>query len=66
MQLRIKVHLFHLQYKRKKVNFNPYIYAKAMKNPKNLKLEAQGPCAGHRSTIAILHCFSLVHEKYTN
>ena len=30
------------------------------------KLEAQGPCAGHRSTIAILHCFSLVHEKYTN
>ena len=25
------------------------------------RLEAQGPCAGHRSIIAILHCFSLVH-----
>ena len=28
-------------------------------------LEAQGPCTGHRSIIAILHCVSL-HEKYTN
>ena len=30
------------------------------------ELEAQGPCVGHRSIIAILHCFSLVHEKYIN
>ena len=28
-------------------------------------LEAQGPCTGHRSIVAILHCFSS-HEKYTN
>ena len=28
---------------------------------KTQKLEAQGPCAGHRSIISILHCFSLVH-----
>ena len=28
------------------------------------QLEAQGPCTGHRSIIAILHCFS-VNEKYT-
>ena len=36
------------------------------KNPdENIKLEAQGPCTGHRSIIAILHCFPL-HEKYTN
>ena len=39
------------------------------------KLEAQGPCTGHRSIIAILYCFSLkymIREKgrdltqYTN
>ena len=30
------------------------------------KLQAQGPCAGHRSIIAILRRFSLVHEKYTH
>ena len=30
-----------------------------------LQLEAQGPCTGHWSIIAILHCFPL-HEKYTN
>ena len=35
-------------------------------NIKENELEAQGPCAGHRSIIAILHWFSLVHEKYTN
>ena len=27
------------------------------------KLEVQGPCTGHRSIIAILHCFPL-HERY--
>ena len=30
-----------------------------------VKLKAQGPCTGHRSIIATLHCFPL-HEKYTN
>ena len=33
--------------------------------PQKKKLEAQGPCTGHRSIIATLHCFPL-HEKYTN
>ena len=28
-----------------------------------LKLEAQGPCTGHRSTIAILYCFSFKYMK---
>ena len=28
-----------------------------------LKLEAQGPCAGHRSIIAILYCFSFKYMK---
>ena len=32
---------------------------------KQTQLEAQGPCTGHRSIIAILHGFSS-HEKYTN
>ena len=27
------------------------------------KLEAQGPCTGHRSIIAILHCFSFEYMK---
>ena len=29
----------------------------------SLKLEAQGPCTGHRSIIAILYCFSFKHIK---
>ena len=28
-----------------------------------MKLEAQGPCTGHRSTIAILYCFSFKYMK---
>ena len=28
-----------------------------------LKLEAQGPCTGHRSIIAILYCFSFKYMK---
>ena len=27
------------------------------------KLEAQGPCTGHRSSIAILYCFSFKYMK---
>ena len=27
------------------------------------KLEAQGPCTGHRSIIAILYCFSFKYMK---
>ena len=27
------------------------------------KLEAQGPCTGHRSSIAILFCFSFKYMK---
>ena len=46
--------------------FSAYFSFRVEKYKRKLKLEAQGPCAGHRSTIAILHCFSLVHEKYTN
>ena len=29
------------------------------------KLEAQGPCTGHRSIIAILYCFSFEYMKST-
>ena len=29
----------------------------------NCKLEAQGPCTGHRSIIAILYCFSFKYMK---
>ena len=50
---------FHFPMQTKKVYFNPNTYAKVT------KLEDQGPCTGHRSIIAILHCFSL-HEKYPN
>ena len=28
-----------------------------------MKLEAQGPCTGHRSIIAILYCFSFKYMK---
>ena len=28
-----------------------------------LELEAQGPCTGHRSIIAILYCFSFKYMK---
>ena len=27
------------------------------------KLEAQGPCTGHRSIIAIMYCFSFKYMK---
>ena len=29
----------------------------------SIKLEAQGPCTGHRSIIATLYCFSLKYTK---
>ena len=29
----------------------------------NFELEAQGPCTGHRSIIAILYCFSFKYMK---
>ena len=28
-----------------------------------IQLEAQGPCTGHRSSIAILYCFSFKYMK---
>ena len=30
------------------------------------QLEAQGPCTGHRSSIAILYCFSFKYMKREN
>ena len=30
-----------------------------------LQLEAQGPCTGHMSIIAILYCFSFEYMKST-
>ena len=38
---------------------------KVQNNDSNKKLEAQGPCTGHRSIIAILYCFSFEYMKST-
>ena len=32
-------------------------------NKVDVQLEAQGPCPGHRSSIAILYCFSFKYMK---
>ena len=52
----------------KRTNLRVLIFVNPRKWNGNIfekKQEAQGPCTGHRSIIAILHCFSL-HEKNTN
>ena len=40
-------------------------YTKSMQIKLFTELEAQGPCTGHRSIIAILYCFFKynIHEK---
>ena len=50
-----------------KVNMFVVVFLKKQnkKKPNKQKLEAQGPCTGHRSIIAILYCFSFEYMKST-
>ena len=45
------------------LNFLMFIYHIIQLHFHNKKLEAQGPCTGHRSIIAILYCFSFKYMK---